>query len=227
MPTHMLLKVTTLSAETKPGDISGAPLVELTTDNTSSDDLKDFAAKRIGLVLTHHHGSLIASDAIAMAKSASARTLNIIIPGTSDIETTKTAMTDWIKAAQTEGVSLCFETTPAVLKTVKNASLPEDVSTPGYTLNLSHINLQDHSPADPAAVLSELKPVLNQVEIIRVNQPGPAFSGDLVRLLWEEAMRQWRRQNKPGSTMLGLLHPADHQWWPTMQDAWKGSARPS
>lgn len=227
MPTHMLLKVTTLSAETKPGDISGAPLVELTTDNISPDNLKDFAAKRIGLVLTHHHGSLIASDAIAMAKSASARLLNIIISDTADKEITKTAMTDWIKAAQKDGIRLCFETTEAILQTVKTAAMPENILIPGYTLNLSGINLQDHSPADPAAVLSELKPVLDQVEIIRVNQPGPAFSGDLVRLLWEEAMRQWRRQNKPGSTMLGLLHTEDHQLWPTMQDVWKASARPS
>ncbi len=220
----MLLKVTTLTAKATPGDASGAPLAELPTDNLSADQLKEFVTKRIGIILTHHHGSLDISKVISLAQTASARALNIVIPTTADKGEIETAISGWSQVAQQENLNLCFETTAALSEAAYITTLAGELPRLKSTLNLASLNLKDLSPADPTAFINKLKPLLDHAELIRVNEPSPSLPGDTIPLTWEEAMRQWRRKNKPGSTMLGLLHPENAALWPVMQDAWKASA---
>lgn len=227
MPTHLLLKGSTLwvlNGHFTPPEAglshltsSGAVAIEVSDFLLTPDILEQIASSRLGLVIQAY--PLKAEDldaALALAKQTRARAINLHVrlPHIDHHSATQLAQ-ELITRASDAGVLLLFETHRGCITQdlYRTARLVEAVPDMRLTLDVSHYVLAGEQPALTPQLRELLDPMLDRVEMIhgRISNgqqiqiptidPESELAGSY-REVWTEAMRRWRRRKPAGSTLI-------------------------
>lgn len=227
MPTHLLLKGTTLwvlnghydPPEDGLSSLSGAGAVAIEVSDTllTPAVLEKIAASRLGLVIQASPLTVEDLDAsLELAKQTKARAINLYVrlPHI-DQDDAVALVRGLIARAADAGVPLLFETQRGCITQHlhRTARLVEAVPDMKLTLDVAHYVLAGDQPGVTPQLHELLDPMLDRVEMIhgrisnaQQNQvPVVDVESELAgsyREFWAEAMRRWRRRKPAGSTLI-------------------------
>jgi sugar phosphate isomerase/epimerase len=227
MPTHLLLKGSTLwvlNGHYDPPETgfshltsTGAVTIEISDFLLSSPVLERIAATRLGLIIQAYPlqpEDLAAPLALAKQTKARAINLHVRLPHISHEEAADLVCALIARAADAD-VALYFETHRGCITQdlYRTARLVEAIPEMRLTLDVSHYVLAGEQVGPTPAIRELLEPMLDRVEMIHgrisngqqiqvpVVDPASELAG-LYRDLWTETMRRWRRRKPAGSTLI-------------------------